>query len=138
MIEREILEIITDPNDDGQRLNDIADEFRLGRDVGDIILLLDSDNAELVSIGAWFLKEIPLDLYWSEPFLSRLHRLTTHADPAVRFDAFGALFPTLNAEEPTTLALVRKLLRDPNKGVRMSAESGAARLGLTRETEGPE
>ncbi len=45
------------PDNDGSRLNAIADEFRNGRNVRQILVLLDTDNAEPVSIGAWLLSE---------------------------------------------------------------------------------
>ncbi len=130
MIEKEILEIIADQADDGQRLNDIADQFRCGRDVGELVVLLDSDNAELVSIRACILGDLAFELYNADEFLSRLHGLTNHTDPAVRGTAFGALFPALSPQDATTQTLIRKLLDDPNPGVRGAAEAAAARLSL--------
>lgn len=130
MIEQEILQIFADQTDRGERLNEVADQFRRGREVNDLIATLDSNNAELVSIGAWILGELRFELYSSESILSRLRKLTDHADPAVRFHALGALYPTLHPEEPTTQALLRKLLRDPNDGVRRRAEAAATRLSL--------
>lgn len=131
MMEREILEILADPDDDGSRLNEIVDQFRNGRDVTEVIELLDSSNAELVSIGAWILGELPLDLYRSDAILSRLHGLTDHDEASVRFSAFGALFPALDPSQAATKMLMQKLLRDPNDGVRRQAEAAAARFSGT-------
>jgi hypothetical protein len=131
IIEREILEIVRDPEDHGKRLNEIADQFRGGRDVDDLIALLDSTDAELASIGAWILGELPLELYNFDHFISRLGRLLDHGNPAVRFHAFGALFPSLDWREDAARTLLAELRKDPNEGVRRCAEAAAARLSLT-------
>lgn len=131
MIVAEILEILNDAEDDGSRLNEIADQFRDGRDVTEVVILLDSSDPELVSIGAWILNELPTALYNSNPFVSRLHKLVGHLDWEVRFEAFAALFPLLDPEEDATQTLLRKLRSDPNEGVRLSAEAAAARWSLT-------
>ena len=128
MIETEILQAGADG---GERLNDIADQFRHGRDMNDLIILLDSSNSELVSLGAWIVSEIPFELYNSESFISRLHVLLDSEDPAVRFHALSAIYPALNPHEAATRALLKKLCNDPNEGVRMSAAAAAARLSLT-------
>ena len=93
--------------------------------------LLDSNHAELVSIGAWILDELHFELYNSDSFILRLRKLLDHNDPAIRFHAFGALFPALDPRDADTQALLEKLRNDPNKGVRMSAEAAAARWSLT-------
>jgi hypothetical protein len=129
-IEDEILRALADPADDGTRINDIADQFRRGRDVRELLILLDSSNAELASMGSWILGELRFELYNSEPILSRLRKLTDHDEPAVRFHASGALFPALNSQDATTQALLQKLLRDPNEGVRRAAVAAADRLSL--------
>ena len=131
MIERQILEIVGGAADSGGRLNEIVDQFRHGRDVNDLIVLLDSSNSELASIGAWILGELHFELYNSDILVSRLRELLNHKDPAVRFHAFGAIYPALNPREAATQALLRKLCSDPNEGVRKSAEAVAARLSLT-------
>ena len=130
MIEAEVFEAIRDSADAGGCLNDIADQFRRGRDVVDIIDLLDSSNSDLVAIGAWILGELSFALYGSDRFTSRLFNLTEHEDPGVRFHALGALFPALDGVDLRSRALLRRLQSDPNKGVRLAAESAAARLSL--------
>ena len=131
MIERQILELVGGAADSGERLEEIVDQFRGGREVNDLIVLLESSNSELASIGAWILGELPFDLYNSDILLSRLRELLNHKDPAVRFHALGAVYPALNPREVATQALLRKLRSDPNEGVRRSAEAAAARLSLT-------
>ena len=128
MIDSEILEITADASDSGERLNEIVDQFRHGRDMKDIVVLLDSPNAELASIGAWILSEIPFELYGSDSFISRLRKLLDSEDPAVRFHALSAIYPALNARDAATQALLKRLSSDPNEGVRMSAAAAAARL----------
>jgi hypothetical protein len=130
MIEEELLEIVRDAADNGTRLNEITDQFRRGRDVNELLILLHSDNPEFVSIGAWILHELPFPLYNSEKYISRLTDLTAHEDPSVRFHALGALFPALDREDAATGMLLKKLCSDDNEGVRRSAEAAAARLSL--------
>jgi HEAT repeat protein len=130
VIEQEILAIIHNPQDKGEGLNAVANQFRRGRDVSELIELLDSRDAELVSVGAWLLGEIHLALYDFDRFISRLRELVDHEDPMVRFHAFGALFPTLDPREVATQELLKKVLADSNEGVRKSAEAAAARLKI--------
>lgn len=128
MLEQEILEVVRGSGDKGDRLNEIADQFRGGRNVKDIVDLLDSTHPELASIGAWILGELPIELYSCDLLVSRLQNLIGHEDPTVRFHAFGALFPILGPEHASTRDLVEKLRNDPNEGVRRIAEAAAARL----------
>lgn len=130
MIETEILAIVEDEADTGERLNRIVDQFRRGRDVNQVLTLLDLSNFELVSIGAWLLGELRFDLYSSDRFVSRLRELLDHEDPSVRFHALGAIYPTLDRHAAGTQVLLRKMRNDPNEGVRRSAEAAAARLSL--------
>jgi hypothetical protein len=130
MIEDEILEIVADVPSSGERLEEIVNQFRRGRDTSDLIALLDSSDAELVSIGAWILGELQFQLYDSDILVSRLRGLLDHQDPAVRFHALGALFPALDPRDPTTRTLLERMRHDPNKGVRMGAEAAAAQLSL--------
>lgn len=130
MIEREILEAGADGVDGGERVNEIVDQFRRGRDMNDVIVLLDSSNPELVSIGAWIVGELHFEFYNSDTFISRLRKLLDSEDPAIRFHALGAIYPALNPHEAATQALLRRLCNDPNEGVRMAAAAAAARLSL--------
>ena len=130
MIDREIRDIVDNAADNGERINEIADQFRRGRDVNDLVILLDSDDSELVSIGAWILGELHFELYDVAHIMSRLWRLVDHEDPAVRFHALGALYPALNGRNAATQSLLRKLRNDSNEGVRRIAEAAAARLSV--------
>ena len=123
-IEHEIFEILQAPvTVGGRRINQIADEFRTGRDAHELIELLDSPNAEIVSLGAWILGEIATKFYNFHPFISRLWKLTDHDDCTVRFNALGALFPVLNWRDTATRNMVEKLRGDHNEGVRKRAEA---------------
>lgn len=128
MIEQEIRAIIHGPLDNGEGLNAVADQFRRGREVNQLIALLDSSDAELVSAGAWLLGELHLTLYNFDRFVSRLRVLVEHEDPVVRFHAFGALFPALNWGDESSRLLLARLRKDPNEGVRRSAEAAAIRV----------
>ena len=131
MIEDEVFEILRHKDGHGGVLNEMADQFRRGRDARELIDLLDSDRADVVSIGLWILNDLPFKLYNRDTFLLRLRTLLAHSDSSVRFHALGALFPAFNANDPDDQALLRKLRNDPNEGVRGAAEAAAARLGLT-------
>jgi|GEM_PF-1248753 len=127
MIEKEVLEIIRDP----RRVNLLADEFRQGRDVGDLLPLLDSDNEEMVGIGAWIAGEVKIDPATAQPLVSRLHQLVNHENPLIRVHAIGALFPFFDIWNPASREMLVRLSDDPNEGVRMIAQ--AALKILTQE-----
>lgn len=124
MIEREILDIIRDP----QRLDLLADEFRQGRDIGDLLALLNSDNGEIVGIGAWIAGESKFDPANAQSLISRLHQLVNHENPSIRFHAIGALFPFLDLANPATKAMLVRLSCDPNEGVRSIAQAALKRM----------
>lgn len=124
MTEREILEIIRDP----ERLALLADEFRGGRDIGDLLALLDSDNEEIVGIGVWIAGEVKIDPTDALLLIPRLHQLVNHEEPSIRFHAIGALFPFLDIENPATKEMLVRLSDDPNEGVRMIAQAALKRL----------
>jgi hypothetical protein len=135
VIEREIRDITEDSADRAERLNQIADQFRRGRDINELVLLLDSRDAQLLSIGTWILGELHVKLYALPEIVSRLWMLVEHQDPAVRFNAFGALFPILNPQDFATQSLLTKLRSDPNEGVRKSAEAAATQLSLKSRSQ---
>jgi HEAT repeat protein len=112
----------------GQGLNRLADEFRRGRNVEELMSALESTNSEVVSLASWILSELPFELYDSVAITSSLQRLTAHDDPAVRFHALSALYPSLRSGAPVTRELLERLRRDPNEGVRLAAEAAASRL----------
>jgi len=93
MFETEILEAIRNANDDGTQLNRIVDEFRSGRDIGDLRVLLYSRSPEVLSIAAWMLGELHFELYNTGSVIARLRELLDHHDPAVRFHELGAIHP---------------------------------------------
>ncbi|MCB9870638.1 MAG: HEAT repeat domain-containing protein [Planctomycetes bacterium] len=126
-MERELRQILG-AADDGKGLNSIVDQFRRGRDAKDVVPALDSSDSDLVSVGAWILGELPVELYDSHELVSRLRKLIDHDDPAVRFHAFGALFPVLDWKHESTRELLLRLQRDSNEGVRRSAEAAIAQL----------
>jgi hypothetical protein len=124
---QKIVDIMNDPLDDGEALNDIVDEYRIGKDPDEVIELLDSDNSDLVGLGAWILSEIDEEKYNSEPFISRLMNLTNHEDPTVRFNSIGALYPCLDWTSESTKELYEHLSKDSDKGVSTRAKMGMER-----------
>ncbi|MHC4402819.1 MAG: hypothetical protein ACYTG0_24425 [Planctomycetota bacterium] len=130
MIENEVLDIMSGTGDPGERLNSLTDQFREGRDSSELLTLLYSNDNELVRIGAWMIGELGFQRYNTHSFISRLWELTDHEVPAIRFHALGALYPTLEPEKSATRALLSKMRRDPNEGVRLRAQAAARRLCL--------
>jgi hypothetical protein len=130
MIEREVLEILEAPPETGGDLHQFVDQFRSGRDVNQLMPLLDSSDPRLVSIGALILGEVSFNRYNSDSFISRLRELLDHEDTMVRFYSLGAIYPALDRHSDDTRVLLEKLRNDPNEGVRGSAEAAATRLGL--------
>jgi len=130
MIETELLTIINGTRDRPGELNSLVDQFRNGRDVKDLLSLLQSENNELVRIGAWITAELSFDRYNNPVFIDRLRQLTNHEIPAIRFHALNALFPSLDSSQQETHDLVARLRNDTNKGVRSIADAASTSLGL--------
>ena len=128
MIAKEILDIVNDSNDDGEGLNLIVDQFRSGRPVQDLLQLLESDNQELIGIGAWIAGEMEIDGQAIQLLLPRLQELLNHEVPSIRFQAFNALFPILNPDDDNTRLLIERMCQDANEGVRTVAESAFKRI----------
>ena len=81
------------PDEGGRLLCRFADEFRSGRPIADLLVLLDSDNPELVMTGTYVLAEVQFERYAFPEFLDRLRALAEHDHKLVRFYASNALFP---------------------------------------------
>lgn len=129
-IEDELRKILHGGGNQADELYLLVDQFREGRDPLEVLCLLNSDDSELISIGTYIVGEISFDLYNTPAFIDRLHELTHHEVPAIRGNAFGALFPSLDRTNSVSLELINRLLEDDNEGVRMGAEAAAKRLGI--------
>ena len=128
MIEREILDIINDRNDEGEKLNSIVDQFREGRPIDDLLRLLRSRNQELIGIGAWIIGEIQIDAEAIQLLVPQLRKLLKHEAPSIRLQAFNALYPTLRTDDHSTRLLVEEMCQDVNEGVRTAAKSAFERM----------
>ncbi|MEL7306218.1 MAG: HEAT repeat domain-containing protein, partial [Myxococcota bacterium] len=96
-----------------------------GRKTTELLPLLDTRDSELVSIATWILGEIPTKLYCDEAILSRLKMLVFHEESSVRFGALNALLPAISASDSEVGDLLKRLLHDPNEGVRLAARAAA-------------
>lgn len=135
VIEKELREVaVADPDTAAELIYSLTDEFRAGRDTSELLVLLDSQDAETVSLGVEILNEIAFELYDSRVFLSRLEELLRHSSSSVRFFALGALYPAFAAADPWTWTVLEAMRSDPNNGVRWCAEAATERLGI----KGPE
>ena len=131
MLEDYVVNIIKSGSNAGGLFNDLVDEFRSGRSAFELFPLLDSQNLEVLGLGIWALSELEYERYCFEEIIERLMHLTSHDCPSIRFNALGALYPSLSSESQETRDLLRRLANDSNEGVRMSAEAAAARLAVT-------
>jgi len=123
MNEMEILEIVKDPD----RLNFLADQFRQGRDIGDLVILLNSDSDAVVAAAAWIAGEIDNDLPNAQLLVPCLQQLVKHNNPSIRFHAIGALYPFLNKADPAVKEMFIQLGSDPDEAVRSIAHAALRR-----------
>jgi HEAT repeat protein len=123
-IEKKILKILKD----AKRLNLLADEFRAGRDIDDLLALLNSDNEEIIEVGAWIAGEVSINPTDAGRLVPRLHHLVSHKSPSIRFYAIGALFPFLDAGNGAAKEMLLGLSNDPDKGVRAIACAALKRI----------
>jgi hypothetical protein len=124
MIEKEIVGALKDP----RRLDLLVDEFRRGRDIRDLLTLLNSKNEEIIGIASWIAGEIRIDPANAQPLISRLHQLVNHETPAIRFNAVGALYPFLDFADPAAKEMLVRLSSDSNEGVRLMAQAALKRM----------
>jgi HEAT repeat protein len=130
MTSNDLADTIRRSKGNGARLLEIVDEFRHGRNIVDVDMLLFSGDTEIISIGAWMLSELPLELYNSVDIVARLRELLSHDDASVRFNAFSAIFPALDWQRSDSRELLTKLRKDPNHGIRQIADSAANHVPL--------
>lgn len=130
MIVREVEQILKNSDSDPQAFDRLIDEYREGRDTGELLPLLTSSDSNLVRISVWILSEIHTSYYDSPQFQTRLLALTSHCEPAVRLHSLNALFPLLDHKDPSTRKLLERLQSDENEGVRMMAIAAAAQLRI--------
>ncbi|QPJ61939.1 MAG: hypothetical protein G3M70_08655 [Candidatus Nitronauta litoralis] len=134
MICDEIYEAINDPDDDGTRVNYIADEFRGERDAIEILELLNSSDSELISIGAWILDEICFDKYKKKgEIIFRLVDLCSHEDSNVRYSVLGALYAVFEVDKQFARKILGKMRLDVDEGVRNSVQLITEKLSLYKE-----
>lgn len=124
MNEMDILEDIRDP----RRLNLLADQFRQGRDIADLLALLLSESGEIVGAAAWIVGEVDIDPQNARLLIPRLRQLVSHENPSIRFHAIGALFPFLDKADPAIMEMLTPLSADPNEGVRSIAQAALRRI----------
>ena len=130
MICQEIVEIIGIA-DDGSALNDLADQFRLGRDIKDIIPALSSGDINIILCAIWIVGELPSHIYNNELVLDFIYPLLNNSSAAVRLGALSALFPVFEKSDARALLYLEKLNFDSNEVIRSCAEKALLKL---RET----
>ncbi|TNV75011.1 hypothetical protein FGO68_gene3985 [Halteria grandinella] len=130
MIENEIKEIIQDQSSvrRAKRFSALVDQFRGGRDVGDLLVLLESTSDKVLGLAAHIVGEIAIDPASAPPIVAKLRELTAHESPTVRAYALTALFPWLKSLDQETRELLARMSRDPEEGVRSLAQMASRRI----------
>ncbi len=129
MTREELIELLACAADVvGPRLNEITDEFRSGADLRLLAPLLESDDVELVSLAAYMADEgIPgprrraREESHDRELFGRLVELLGHADPAVRWNATGAVAQLVMPQDRDAMSALVKLVVDPARSVRWRA-----------------
>ncbi len=132
MISEPIEYLLKNSETEPEAFDRLVDEYREGRDPGELLQLIGSSDNDLVRIGAWILSEIRTSNYDTPEFRSRLIKLTQHQEPAIRLHSLNALFPLLGHGDPVAIELIAMLQSDENEGVRMMADAAAAKLVVSR------
>jgi hypothetical protein len=122
VLEKTVLDILNDPEPDGQRLNSLTDEFREGRDAIELRPLLQSANDDVVWIGLYIFNEILVRPEAAAVLVPACHRLLNHGNASVRNIALRALYEFLDLDEPQTREILGRMEKDCNEEVRMTAE----------------
>jgi len=135
MIEQRLLRIIQRSKDPGVELDALTDEFRGGRNVDDLVTLLNSENLQVVQIGLWIADEIVIDPKNGQALVARLHELLGHAVPAIRIGALKAIYSVLDFENPVSTAILGTMIRDPDQAVRSLAAIALERVAKDRKME---
>lgn len=132
MIRQPIEYLLKNSETEPEAFDQLVDEYREGRNPGELLQLIGSSDNNLVRIGAWILSEIRASNYDTSEFRSRLIKLTEHQEPAIRLHSLNALFPLLDHGDPVAVKLIATLQSDTNDGVRMMADAAAAKLVVSR------
>ena len=120
---KEIDHIFTNPNNRGDLINELTDEFRDGRDPRILCELLESDNNKFIEIGLYIINEIIIEDHQLLTNISRaLYKLIKNSDSYIRYKAFVILSQILEDlsrnEECTDLYLI--VYKDEDKDIRES------------------
>lgn len=115
---------------DVKRFSSLVNQFRADPNVGELMVLLNSDDERIVEVGVYIASEISVDKSDAPPMVVRLRELINHPNWSIRFHAMGALYEFLDPADPVTKEMYAKLSQDSAKSVRSRAEAGMKRLGL--------
>lgn len=117
-----LIEVISRSDDDGASdfVNRLADSYRDGGDLRDLIPLLESADSRLAWVGAWIVSEVASSVRGREVF-EHLSKLLTHSDPSVRFAVIAGITFLVQSNESHVTKQLFLLAADENAGVRRHA-----------------
>lgn len=109
--------LIADPRSPlaGRLMNDLLTEFHRGYPLENLHLFLKNTNTELVKIGAWIASELGEK---GKVLLDDISFLLFHPESRIRFSAIDCLLLWADPSNGAELALVVKLIEDPESRVR--------------------
>lgn len=104
----------------GKYVNKVADEFRRGADLRDLLPLITHSDARFVSVGAWIASEVVVGTRGREIF-EELTDLLLHKDPVVRFEAIKSVSQLVQPDDQIAIGSLIRLSIDDDAGVRRQA-----------------
>lgn len=115
---RRLLE--SDEDDSGKLVNKMANRYRRGARLDELLPLLTHIDSRFVSVAAWIVGEVADESRGREIF-PQLSRLLEHDDPAVRFEALTSVTQLVRPDEHPVVISILQRLADENAGVRRHA-----------------
>lgn len=119
---QELIDLISQSNDAraSEFVNQLADLYREGGDLVDLIPLLESPDSRLAWVGAWIVSEVANGVRGREVF-EHLSKLLNHWDPTVRFAVIASVTFLVRTDDSHITKQLLSLISDENAGVRQHA-----------------
>jgi len=120
MIENEIEQILLNPKNVDEQLNDLTDEFRGGRNPWELLELFEHNNNEAIEIGLYIINEIIIeDDILNEQLKHKLTKLIKVKDSNIRMSSFLILSQiyTDYSESEKEIDLYKTMIKDNDKHI---------------------
>ena len=118
----ELIRRLTDSDQDsvGKIVNQVADAYRRGANLRDLIPLLEHSDPRIVSVAAWIASEV-IDGIRGHELLDAIVPLLHHPDPTIRFGVIENIALLVRPDQDSIIQSLFMLAADPNPGVRQQA-----------------